>query len=75
MVGRLLLIIGCAESPLKSQMKVPDNPIEMKAKCSIAAKRQSVLLIYHLYKTIHMDALTINLLSSLVTVNDFHDFS
>jgi len=29
-VGSLLLIIRCAESPLKSRMKVPNNPIESK---------------------------------------------
>jgi len=44
-------------------------------KCIITAERQRVFLIYHLYKTIHMDALTITLLSFLVTVNDFHHFS
>jgi len=29
-LGSLLPIIGCAESSLKSQMKVPNNPIESK---------------------------------------------
>jgi len=29
-VGSLLPIIACAESSLKSQMKVPNNPIESK---------------------------------------------
>jgi len=29
-VGSLLLIIGCAEGPLRSQMKVPNDPNESK---------------------------------------------
>jgi len=52
-------------------MKVQNNPIE--SKCSITAERQSVLLIYHLYKTIHMDVLIMTHAGYiLVTVNDFH---
>jgi len=54
-------------------MKVPNNLNE--SKCSITAERQSVLLIYHLYKPIYMDALTITFHVSLMTVNDFHRFS
>ena len=47
----------------------------MKVKYSITAERQRVLLIYHLYVAIHMDALTLTSHLSLVTVNDFHHFS
>jgi len=57
-------------------MKVPNDPIELKAKCSITAERQRVLLIYHLYKTTHMDAVIVTVVEYLmVTVNDFHHFS
>jgi len=63
-VGSLLLIIGCADNPLKCQMKV---------KWSITAERQRALLIYYLYKAIHMDALILTVVMYLlVTVNDFH---
>jgi len=54
-------------------MKIPNNP-----KCGITAERnsKSVLLIYHLYKAIHMDALTMTVVAYLlVTVNDFHQTS
>jgi len=71
-VWSLLLIIGYAESPLKSQMKVPNDPIE--SKMYITTERQSVLLINPLYKAIHMDALTITSHFLLVTLNDFHHF-
>jgi len=48
----------------------------MKANCSISAEQQSVLLIYYLYKTIHMDAMiSAQLDFSLVNVSDFHHFS
>jgi len=46
----------------------------MKGEYSITAERQGVLLIHPLYKIVHMDALTITLLSPVVTVNDFHHF-
>ena len=73
-VGSLLLIVGFAENPLKSQMK-KYRTIRLKAKCSITAERQLVFLIYYLYKTIHMDALILTVLACpLVTVNDFHHF-
>jgi hypothetical protein len=39
LVGSLLLIIGCVESPLESQMKIP-----MKEKYSITAEQHGVLL-------------------------------
>jgi len=63
---------------LKVLLKVQSKyrTIRLKAKCSITAERQSVLLIYHLYKTIHMDALNVTVLANLLmTVNDFHQFS
>jgi len=72
-VGSLLLIIGCAENPFKVKGKC--RTIEMKAKCSITAEQQRVLLIYHLYKTIPMDALAITLPVTLLTMNNFHHFS
>jgi len=56
-------------------MKIPKNPTDMKAKCSIRAERQRVFLVYPLYKPVHMHALTITFHSSLVTVNDFHHLS
>jgi len=56
-------------------MKLPSRTIQMKAKCSITAERQRVLLIHPLYKTIHIDALIMPVLANLlVTVNDFHHF-
>jgi len=49
----------------------------MKTKCRITGELQSVRLIYHLYlyKAIYMDALTITILATLLTVDDFHHFS
>ena len=47
----------------------------MKTKCSITVERQSVLLVYPLYKAIHMDALILIPVPSLVTLNDLHHFS
>jgi len=55
-------------------MKVPNNPNE--SECSITAERQRMLLIYPLYKTIHMDAVIVEFVAyPLMTVNDFHHFS
>ena len=39
--------------------------IQMTAKCSITTERQNVLLIYPLYKTIHMDAVSVTFVSWL----------
>jgi len=57
-------------------MKLLLRTIPMKAKCSITAERQRVLLIHPLFKTIHIDALIMIILANLlVTVNDFHHSS
>jgi len=57
-------------------MKVPNNPKIFESKCSITAERQIWLLIYHLYKSIHMHALIVTVVAGLlVTVNDLHHFS
>jgi len=57
-------------------MKVPNNATRLKAKYSITAERQRVLLTYYLYKIIHMDAVIVTIVAiSLVTWKEFHHSS
>jgi len=47
-----------------------------KKKVVLQLNGKSVLLIYHLYKSFHMDAVIMAFVACpLVTVNDFHHFA